>query len=39
MNATAIALIFLIRVLIPFAILIAIGEWTRRRETNYWLRM
>jgi hypothetical protein len=39
MNTIAVALILLIRVVIPFAILIALGEWVRRREPNYWLRM
>lgn len=39
MNIIALALILLVRVLIPFAILISIGEWAHRREQNYWLRM
>lgn len=39
MNATAIVLILLIRVLLPLAALLGIGEYIRRRETNYWLRM
>ncbi len=39
MNTIAVALILLIRVVIPFAILISLGEWVRRREQNYWLRM
>ena len=39
MNAIALALILLVRVVIPFAILITLGEWARRREQNYWLRM
>ena len=36
MSAIAIALLILIRVLIPFGLLIAIGEWVRRREIGYW---
>jgi hypothetical protein len=39
MNIIAFALILLVRVVIPFAILITLGEWARRREQNYWLRM
>lgn len=39
MNAIALALLFLIRVLMPVSLLIALGEWVHRRETNYWLRM
>lgn len=27
------------RVVLPFGILLLIGEWIRRREANYWLRM
>lgn len=39
MNAVAFPLIlFLIRALIPFGMLILLGEWIRRREANYWLR-
>jgi hypothetical protein len=39
MNAVAFPLIlFLARALIPFGILVLIGEWTRRHEANYWLR-
>ena len=39
MNALAITIILLIRVAVPLSILIAIGEWVKRREENYWLRM
>jgi hypothetical protein len=38
MSAIAIALFFLIRVLIPFGLLIALGEFVRRSEIQYWLR-
>ena len=31
------ALLFLIRVLIPVALLLVLGEWVRRREIRYWL--
>jgi len=36
MDTIAIAVIFLIRILLPVSLLIALGEWVRRRETNYW---
>jgi hypothetical protein len=36
MTAIAISLFILFRVLIPFGLLIAIGEWVRRREIKYW---
>jgi hypothetical protein len=39
MNILAIAIFMLIRVVVPVGILLAIGEWVRRREENYWLRM
>jgi len=39
MNTIALALILLVRVVVPFSILIALGEWIRRREANYWFRM
>ncbi len=39
MNAIALTLIFLIRVLAPISLLFTLGEWVRRHETNYWLRM
>jgi hypothetical protein len=34
----AFALILLIRVVLPLVVLLALGEWVRRREANYWLR-
>jgi len=39
MNAIALALIVVVRVIVPLAILLTLGEWTQRREKNYWLRM
>ena len=39
MNAIALTIILIVRVLVPFAILITLGEWVQRREKNYWLRM
>lgn len=38
MSTVAIAVIFLIRMILPFGLLIALGEWMRRREADYWLR-
>ena len=38
MSAITFALFILIRVLIPFGLLIALGEWVRRREIRYWFR-
>ena len=38
MNAIALAIFLLIRVIVPFGLLIAFGEWIRRREASYWFR-
>jgi hypothetical protein len=38
MSAIAIAIFILVRVLIPFGLLIALGELVRRNEIQYWLR-
>jgi len=35
----AIAILLLIRVIIPLALLFGLGEWMRHREANYWSRM
>lgn len=37
MSTIAIALLILVRVLIPFGLLIALGELVRRSEIRYWL--
>jgi hypothetical protein len=37
MDTIALAAIFLIRVIVPISVLLALGEWIRRREANYWL--
>jgi hypothetical protein len=34
----AFAVILLIRIILPLAVLLALGEWAHRREANYWLR-
>jgi hypothetical protein len=36
MSTIAIAFFILVRVIIPFGLLITIGEWMRRREIKYW---
>lgn len=37
MSTIAIAVIFVIRLLVPLSLLVALGEWNRRREAKYWL--
>lgn len=37
MDTIILATILLIRVIIPVSVLLALGEWLRRREANYWL--
>ena len=37
MSTIVLAIFLLIRIILPFSLLIAIGEWMRRREANYWL--
>jgi PHD/YefM family antitoxin component YafN of YafNO toxin-antitoxin module len=39
MNTITIVALIIARVLAPLAVLISLGEWMKRRETNYWLRM
>lgn len=34
----ALAVILLIRIILPLGLLLALGEWVHRREANYWLR-
>jgi hypothetical protein len=38
MSTIALAAIFLIRVIVPVSVLLALGEWIRRREAKYWLQ-
>jgi hypothetical protein len=38
MSTIAFTVILLIRVLLPLSLLVALGEWTHRREASYWLR-
>jgi hypothetical protein len=37
MSTITLAAILLIRVVVPISALLALGEWIRRREANYWL--
>ena len=37
MNTIALAILFTVRVIIPLTVLLALGEWVKRREKNYWL--
>lgn len=39
MSTIALILFFLLRVVVPFAVLITVGEWVRRREINYWFHV
>lgn len=39
MNGLEIILLFfLARLVIPFGLLMLVGEWMRRKESNYWLK-
>jgi len=38
MNTIALVVILLIRVILPISMLVALGEWIRRREANYWFQ-
>lgn len=40
MNGFEIFLILLLtRLVLPFGVLLLVGEWIRKREIHYWLRM
>ncbi len=39
MNGSEIVLLlFVVRLIIPFGLLMLIGEWLSRKESNYWLK-
>jgi hypothetical protein len=38
MSTVAFAVILLMRIILPFGLLLGLGEWVHRREANYWLR-
>jgi hypothetical protein len=37
MSTTILAVLILIRIVVPIILLLTLGEWVRRREANYWL--
>lgn len=40
MNGSEIILVlFLVRLVVPFGLLLLVGELVRRHEANYWLRL
>ena len=39
MSTIELVLFFLLRVGVPFAVLITVGEWVRRREIKYWFHV
>lgn len=39
MNGIEIVLLlFLVRLVVPFGLLLLLGEWMRRGQVNYWLK-
>jgi hypothetical protein len=38
MTSLALALLLLVRLIVPLIILLTLGEWVRRREINYWFQ-
>jgi len=39
MTSIALVLLLIVRLVIPFTILITLGEWVRRREIKYWFQI
>jgi len=37
-GSEIILLLFVVRLVIPFGLLMLAGEWLRRKESNYWLK-
>lgn len=37
-GSEIIILLFLLRLIIPFGLLLLAGEWLRRHNANYWLK-
>jgi hypothetical protein len=37
-GSEIILLLFVVRLVIPFGVLMLVGEWLRRKESNYWLK-
>jgi len=38
MSTIAFAILLLLRAILPVSVLLALGEWMRRREAHYWLQ-
>jgi hypothetical protein len=38
MSTIALVFLLLIRIILPLILLVALGEWMRRREADYWTR-
>lgn len=38
MSTIAFAVILVVRAILPITVLLALGEWMRHREANYWLQ-
>jgi hypothetical protein len=38
MSTIALVFLLLIRIILPLILLVALGEWMRRREEDYWTR-
>lgn len=37
-GSEVILLLFVLRIIIPFGLLMLVGEWLRHKESNYWLK-
>lgn len=37
-GSEIILLLFVVRIIIPFGLLMLVGEWLHRKESNYWLK-
>jgi hypothetical protein len=38
-TAVIVLLFFLVRLVVPFAVLLLVGEWLSRHEPSFWLKM
>jgi hypothetical protein len=37
-GSEIILLLFVVRLVVPFGVLMLVGEWIHRKESNYWLK-
>jgi len=37
-GSEIILLLFLVRLVLPFGLLLLVGEWARHQQSNYWLK-